>query len=87
MLMTEYMFLSSSVQESLVLGALESGGSLTIEEVIASLPELTWNEVFNAIDRLSRNGTITLRRHGFGYELSLSSVGRRLLRAAAPAGR
>lgn len=74
MVTTAFFLLSSSVQDSLVLGALESGESLTIEQVIASLPELTWNEVFSTIDRLSRNGTITLRREGFSYELSLSSV-------------
>ncbi len=63
--------LPSSMQDALVLHVLRTGESLTIEQVINLLPELTWNEVFGAVDRLSRSGTITLRRRGFTYKLGL----------------
>lgn len=62
--------LPSSTQDALVLHVLRTGESLTIEQVINLLPELTWNEVFHAVDRLSRQRLVILRRHGFTYELA-----------------
>lgn len=62
--------LSSSVQDTLILQTLESGEAATIEQVVALLPELSWNQVFHAVDALSRQGAICLRRRGFTYELS-----------------
>jgi hypothetical protein len=58
-----------SRREELVLGVLRSSGSLTIEQATAKLPELSWNELFHAVDALSRRGMIILRRRGFEYEL------------------
>lgn len=37
--------------------------------VVERLPELSWSEVFHAVDTLSRQGVITFRRRGFEYEL------------------
>lgn len=56
-------------KEALVLERLDRAGCLTIEQLAAALPELTWYELFHMIDRLSRNGTILLRRKGFAYEI------------------
>ncbi len=56
-------------KEALVLGLVARAGSLTIEQVAAELPELTWSELFHTIDDLSRRGAIVLRRKGFIYEL------------------
>lgn len=66
--------LPSSIQETLILCALRTGESVTIEQVINLLPELTWNEVFGAVDRLSRKGAISLRRRGFTYQLNLARL-------------
>ncbi len=41
-----------------------------LEELTESLPQLTWNQVFQAVDALSRSGVILLRRRGFEYEVS-----------------
>ena len=55
--------------EALVLEHLDRAGCLTIEQLAAELPELTWSELFHTIDSLSRRGAITLQRKGFIYEL------------------
>lgn len=44
-----------------VLGALERfGADCSMEEVFGLCPDLTWNEVFLAIDDLSRSGQIQI---------------------------
>jgi len=43
--------------------------SLTLEQVVTLLPELSWNQVFKTIDELSRHGKIILLRRGFDYEI------------------
>jgi hypothetical protein len=55
--------------EALILNLLRTSESLTIEQVAASLPELSWSQVFHAVDALSRRGEITLERRGFSYNL------------------
>jgi len=55
--------------ETLVLDLLHKAGSLTIDQMTAKLPELSWSELFETIDALSRRGTIILQRRGFQYEL------------------
>lgn len=42
---------------------------ISLEELPACLPELTWNQVFLLVDELSRQALIRLRRRGFEYEL------------------
>jgi len=41
---------------------------LTFEEIIDKIPELSWNQVFLAVDALSRRGEIILSRRGFEYQ-------------------
>ncbi|MBS0171127.1 MAG: hypothetical protein JSR62_12295 [Nitrospira sp.] len=43
--------------------------SLTLEQAVTLLPELSWNQVFKKIDELSRHGKIILLRRGFDYEI------------------
>lgn len=43
--------------------------SLTLEQVVTLLPELSWNQVFKTIDELSRRGKIILLRRGVDYEI------------------
>jgi hypothetical protein len=43
-----------------------------LEEVVLACPDLSWNQVFLEVDRLSRNGQIRLRRQGMSlYRLSV----------------
>lgn len=53
--------------ELIVLERLQMERSFTVEELLDELPELSWSQVFLAIDLLSRRGDIELRREGFTY--------------------
>jgi hypothetical protein len=58
-----------------ILQNLERRGPCSIEEMVTHLPGSTWNQVFSAVDRLSRNAIVTLRHHSrFGYQISLVQV-------------
>jgi hypothetical protein len=63
-----------SEPDSLLLGVLQSENRLTMDDLVKRLPELRWNEVFHAIDRLSREGSITLTRDGFDYVVALPGI-------------
>jgi hypothetical protein len=55
--------------DSLILEVLRSTARpLTCEEIIARIPELTWNQVFLSVDALSRRGEVILNRRGFDYQ-------------------
>ena len=55
--------------DSLILDLLRSTSTpLTFEQIIAQLPELSWNQVFLGVDALSRQGDIILKRRGFEYQ-------------------
>lgn len=58
-----------SSHEALVLAALRSNEALTMEQMKEVLPQLSWWELFRAVDELSRRGDLILRRKGFDYEL------------------
>jgi len=53
--------------ECLVFERLQEERNFTVEELLDELPELSWSQVFLAIDLLSRRGDIELRREGFTY--------------------
>lgn len=42
---------------------------ISLEELTACFPELTWNQLFLLVDELSRQALIRLRRRGYEYEL------------------
>lgn len=56
-------------KEALVLRTVCSIGSLTMDQAVKILPELSWSEVFQAVDALSRRGVIVLYRKNFDYVL------------------
>ena len=56
--------------DSLVLATLAEADFLTIEQLVEQLPELTWNQLFQILDDLSRRNAIVLRRRGFEYEVT-----------------
>ena len=59
----------SPTSEGLILDLLGLRKSLTLEQVVTLLPELSWNQVFKTVDELSRRGEIILLRRGFEYEI------------------
>lgn len=57
-----------------ILHDLTAHGSCQVEDMVERLSGFTWNQVFSAIDRLSRDGTLALQRPArFGYEIALTS--------------
>jgi hypothetical protein len=48
----------------------------TLDDIVLECSDLTWNQVFSAIDRLSREGVLTLTPKGQGlYTIRLSNKG------------
>lgn len=48
----------------------------TLDDIVLECSDLTWNQVFLAIDRLSRKGALTLTSKGQGlYTIRLSNQG------------
>lgn len=59
--------------EQRVLETLRMSGEKTVEQLTISLPDVSWTQVFLAIDRLSRSGRVILRRTVRGdYQASLN---------------
>ncbi len=60
--------------ECLILDVLETGTgtAYSLEELVGCLPELSWSELFQAVDHLSRRGAIQMHRRGFDYLLAAS---------------
>lgn len=49
-------------------------GSCQVEAIAERLTGFTWNQLFAAIDRLSRDGTLAIHRPTrFGYAISIPS--------------
>jgi len=47
-------------------------GPCTLESLLARLSEFSWSEIFGAVDQLSREGSLVLRRPDrFGYQVSM----------------
>jgi hypothetical protein len=64
--------------ETAIVHHLETQGSCTMETLVHSLPHFTFNQVFFTIDRLSREGRVSLRRPTrFAYLVSAVRSGTR----------
>ena len=62
--------------ESAILTTLERRGPCSLDDLYQALSDYSWNQVFAAIDRLSRNGHLALRRPGrFDYLVSIGMSG------------
>ena len=57
--------------EALVMQHLQSARPVILDRIVEDIPELSWNQIFQTVDALSRKGVISLRRRGFNYELSI----------------
>jgi len=61
--------------EALIIQQLEQQGSCTLDALVYRLPACTWNQIFMAVDALSREGTISLQpRAVCQYLVSLAPV-------------
>ena len=62
--------------ESAILETLKRRGPCSLEELYQALSDYSWNQVFAAVDRLSRNGRLLLCRPGrFDYQVSIGMSG------------
>ena len=59
----------SQANEAALLDLLRREGSIPLETVVHLLPQMSWNQVFECVDMLSRRGEIILLRRGFDYEV------------------
>ncbi len=62
--------------EAAILETLERGGPWSLDELYQALSDYTWNQVFAAVDRMSRDGRLRLCRPGrFDYTVSIGWPG------------
>jgi len=58
--------------DSVICDEVTSQVSCTFDELVQRLPAYSWAQVFAAVDRLSRQGTLTINRtRCFGYVISI----------------
>jgi hypothetical protein len=61
------MFQHPSRSEALVLDALQGRDSISLEQITERVPELNWNDLFQAVEAISfcveKGSRITLRSH------------------------
>jgi len=66
--------INSCVEDALVT-ELEARGPSRLDDLVVRLPEYSWNEIFIAVDRMSRDGRVAFHRiPGSGYEVSFPSI-------------
>ena len=51
--------------EQLVIDNLRNTGPCFLDDLVTSLPSLTWSEVFTAVDRMSKDKRLWLRQVGY----------------------
>jgi len=60
--------------ETAIVETLQRSGPCCLDDVVTSLPNSSWGEVFAAVDRMSRDGRVLLRQRGFStYQIALHS--------------
>lgn len=58
--------------EMAILDRLRESGPCCFDDVVTSFSDLTWGEIFAAVDRMSRDGRLSLRQLGYStYQISL----------------
>jgi hypothetical protein len=58
--------------EEAIVEKLQKGGPCCLDDVVTSLPDSSWGEIFLAVDRMSRNGGVLMRQHGYStYQIAL----------------
>ena len=62
------------ITDDRVLDVIARSPGCTLEDIVRACPDLTWNQVFITVDRLSREGAVTLTPKGRGvYTVHLSN--------------
>jgi len=60
--------------EAAIVEILQSSGPCDLDDIVISLPNSSWGEVFDVVDRISRNGRLLLHQRGYSaYQVSLRS--------------
>ena len=61
--------------EAAIVDTLQRSGPCCLHDVITSLPNSSWGEVFAVVDRMSRDGRVSLRQSGYSaYQITLKGV-------------
>lgn len=62
-----------------IIDDLTAHGTCQVEDMVKRMAGFSWNQVFSAIDRLSRDGILALQRPArFGYEISITAGRKRM---------
>ena len=60
--------------EEAIIETLRRCGPCCLDDVVTYLPNLSWGEIFLAVDRMSRDGRVLLRQLGYStYQIALRS--------------
>ena len=61
--------------EEAIAEKLQKGGPCCLDDVVTYLPNFSWGEVFLAVDRMSRDGRLSLLQLGCStYQITLKGV-------------
>ena len=61
--------------EEAIVEKLQKGDPCCLDDVVTSLPDSSWGEIFLAVDRMSRNGRLSLLQIGYSaYQIRLKGV-------------
>ena len=64
----------ATAKEDAVSEMLQRTGPCCLDDLVRHLPNLSWGEVFVAVDRMSRDGRLLIRRLGnSSYQIALPS--------------
>ncbi|HJT22389.1 MAG TPA: hypothetical protein VJ746_18095 [Nitrospira sp.] len=61
--------MSADILDEEIVRYLDEEDVVSLDALVSLLPQYSWNQIFSAVDRLARRGTIVLRRHRFSYTL------------------
>ena len=62
----------ATAEEEAVIDVLQKTGPCGIDDLVIQLPNLSWGEVFVAVDQMSRDGRVLLRQLGYStYQIAL----------------
>ena len=73
--------------EEVVVETLQKSGPCCLDDIVTYLPNFSWGEVFVAVDRMSRDGRVSLRQLGYStYQITLRSQFAHLTSATSQKG-
>ena len=62
---------TNEIEDTIML-VLEYGGPCTLDRLVETLPTYSWNQIFAAVDAMSRDGRLRLRHlDRFGIQVAL----------------